>query len=89
MVVIRRTCQFCGRAFIVPDAFQHDEIRMNFCCTTCAQHYHNRLRAQIRRADRRVDDRRREQRKKSFERTMNSASHPGIQKFGKRFLKRV
>ena len=89
MAVIRRVCQFCGRGFYVPDALQGDEVRLNFCCTQCAQRYHARLRAQLHRADRQVEDRRRAQRKKAFERTMNGAANPGINRFGKKFLKRI
>lgn len=89
MQVIRRMCQFCGRDYVVPDVLRGDEIRMNFCSTNCAHAYHARLRAQLHRADRQVEDRRREQRRKAFENTMNGAASPGIQRFGKKFLKRI
>jgi hypothetical protein len=84
--ITRRLCKNCGATYYVPNGFENDEIRGNFCCVWCAREYAHKQEMRQRIAAERA---RRQIRKEKFEQLARRNTNQGVKRLGKTFLPRI
>ncbi len=84
--ITRRRCKNCNTLYYVPNGFENDEIRGNFCCVWCARDY-----AKKREIERRIaiDRERRQSKRNSFARLARNQTNQGVVRLGKTFLPKI